>query len=330
VKGSIDRKFKSYFAREKPGVDFALLRESILGEPPERHSQTRRHHYVPAFLLQGFTPSGQRDDFLWVHDREQGKAWRAKPDQAAHERDYYRVEIPETDPNIVETTFSQMEGQASLLLQEMIRSHQLPHGEDFQVLIGFVTLLALRTPSFRGMYERNMEHLYRHQAKVFLARRELFDQFIEEKRKEGVEIPPEITYEGLRDFAFDDERYTVEIPRTKSVQMLLEMWQSLVPIFLDRRWSLFYTRPDERHLFCSDMPVSITPTSPDFKPRFLGFGLRQTELTIPLSRSIALVGSYEAPSITAEMPLGLVRETNNRTLSFAERFLYSAEKSLVI
>lgn len=220
-----------------------------MDEPQEKRVQTRRHHYVPAFLLQGFTPSGEREDFLWVHDREQRKTWRVKPDQAAHERDYYRVDIPEVDPNIVETTFAEtIETRAAALVREMVRTHELPHGEDLQALIEFVTLLALRTPSFRRMYERNMEHMHRHFAKTLLSRREPFDRFIEEQRQQGVEIPPEITYEGMRDFAFDDERYMVEVPRTNSVQMLLKMWQGIVPVFLARRWSLLFTKPDEGYL----------------------------------------------------------------------------------
>ena len=298
-----------------------------MDELPEGQSQTRRHHYVPAFLLQGFTPSGERDDFLWVHDQERSKLWRAKPDNAAHERDYYRVEIPDADPNAVETFFSQVEGRTSPVIRKMIRYHELPDGEDFRVLIEFVTLLALRTPSFRALYEQNMDHLHRSFAKMMLSTREPFEQFVEEQRQEGVEIPPEITYEGLRDFAFDDDRYTVEIPRTNSVQMLLQIWRKLIPVFLGRQWSLLFTRPNEAHFICSDMPVSITPTRPDFPLHFLGFGLRETELYIPLSRGVALVGSYEAPSITTEIPLDFVRHVNQRTISFAERFLYSSEES---
>lgn len=297
-----------------------------MDELPERQSQTRRHHYVPAFLLQGFTPSGKRDDFLWIHDQGRGKSWRAKPDNAAHERDYYRVEIPETDPNVVETLFAQVEDRTSPVIRKVIRYHELPDGEDFRSLIEFVTLLALRTPSFRGLYEQNMDHLQRSFAKMMLSKPEVFDQIIEETRKEGVEIPPEITYEGLRDFALDD-CYTVETPRTNSVQMLLKMWRELIPVFSARQWSLCFTRPNEAYFICSDMPVSITPTRPDFPLRYLGFGLPETELTVPLSCGVALVGSYEEPSIIAEVPFDFVRHVNRRTVSFADRFVYSSEKS---
>ena len=133
----------------------------------------------------------------------------------------------------------------------------------------------------------------------------------------------------MRRFIEDDSGYDIVIPRTDSVQMLLTMWQSLLPVFSARRWSLFFTKPEEGHIICSDAPVSITPTRPDSRLRFLGFGLKETELTVPISRSLALVGSYETPSMTAQIPLTFVRLINRRTISFAERFLYSADKGLL-
>jgi hypothetical protein len=286
---------------------------------------------VPVLILQGFTPSGARDDFLWVHDRKQREPWRVKPDQAAHERDYYRVEIPNVDPNIVETALGEtIEAQAAALIQKMNRDQELPRGEGFQILVEFVTFLALRTPSVRRLYERSVELLYRQSAKACLATPDLFHHFIAEQQKSGVEIPPEITYENLRDFALDDNRNVVETPRTKSVQAILLAWKDLTPIFLERQWSLFFARPEDGRLFCSDMPVSITPTSPRLKQQPLGFGLRQTELTVPLSRSMALVGSYESPSVTGEISLDFVRDLNRRTLAFTERFIFSSEKSLLV
>jgi hypothetical protein len=290
----------------------------------------RRHHYVPAFLLQGFTPSGHRDDFLWVHDQEQAKTWKSRPDQVGFERDYYRVDLAEVDPNAIEAALAQTEGRISPIVAEVIASHDLPTREAFEALIEFVTLLALRTPYMRNLYESNMTYISKEGVKFFLSSPKLFDQFVEEQRREGNELPPEITREKLLAFAADDDAYKVKIPQTESVQMLLKVWPSLVPVFQARQWSLLFTKPDEACLICSDMPVAITPTSPDLKPPYLGFGLQGTELTVPLGRSTVLVGSYDIPSITAEIGLDKVRQINRRTRSFAERFLYSPEKGLVI
>lgn len=255
--------------------------------------------------------------------------WQSKPDQTGFERDYYRVDIAEVDPNAVETSLGQIEGQIAPIIQKTIHRHELPKGEDLQALIEFVALLALRTPLVRQLFERNMEHLYRGMLKFVLSQRERYDQIAEELRLKGEEPPSGITYEELRELANDEGAYEIEIPRTRSVQMLLKMWPALVPGFRARHWSLLFTRPDEAHFICSDMPVAITPTSPDFRPHFLGFGLPGTELTVPLSRSTVLVGSYERPAITAEVDLETVRHINQRTLSFTERFFYSSGQWVV-
>lgn len=53
-------------------------------------SAPRSHHHVPASYLKGFTPSGTSDDFLWVHDYEEKKSFRSKPDATGNIRDLYR------------------------------------------------------------------------------------------------------------------------------------------------------------------------------------------------------------------------------------------------
>jgi len=290
----------------------------------------RRHHYVPAFLLQNFTPSGRRDDFLWVHDKQQGEPWRKKPDELGFERDYNRVDVPEIDQNAVEGYFAAFDGQIAPVIQEMIRDYELPGGKRFQQLISFAALLALRSPSVRNLYKRNMEHLEKERLKFLLSRREFFDQVVEEQRREGNVMPPEITYEKLRDYTNHEETYEIEIPNTQSVVMLLKLWPVVYGAFKLRQWSLLFTGSDEASLICSDMPVTITTTSRKYKARFLGFASRETEFTIPLSRSTVLVGSYEASATVAKIALERVREINRRTLSFAERFTYSPSRGIII
>ena len=306
------------------------MSEAETSPSTEQQAPPRRHHYVPAFMLQGFTPSGRRDDLLWVHDGEQQKAWQTKPDRTAHERDYYRVDLVDTDPYIVEKTFAIIEGEAAALINGMQQSGKLPEGEGFEQLIQFVTLLAFRTPSLRDLYERNMSYVGRERLKFAISHRAFFERFLEDQRQAGNELlPPGTTYEELRDFALDDEAYDLVIPRTESVQMILKLLPDLVPVFLARRWSLLLAAQGEGSFICSDMPVSITPTRPDFEQRFLGFGLPETELTVPLSRSMVLVGSYEAPSITAEVDANYISVVNRRTMNFAKRFLYSPEKTIL-
>ena len=289
----------------------------------EGKAPPRRHHYVPAFLLQGFTLSGRRDEYLWVHDLEQKKSWKAKPDKTAHERDYDRIDLVDVDPYLVEEVLSKIESEAAATISGMQKIGSLPSGEDFQQLIYFVTLLALRTPSFRELYEQNMGYMRKTELQLATSDRKRFEEFINEQVGKGLVLPADFTYQKFRDLVCDDNAYYIGVPRTESVRMILQLLPDLFEIFLARSWSLLLAAPKEGHFICADMPVSITPTKPDFKPQFLGFGQRDTELRVPLSCSMALVGAFDAPSVTREVGVEIIRYVNQRTRGFAKRFIYS-------
>ena len=47
-------------------------------------NRPRKHHYVPAFYLAGFTMSGSDEDRLCVFDQSQIKSWPSSPRNAGH------------------------------------------------------------------------------------------------------------------------------------------------------------------------------------------------------------------------------------------------------
>ena len=110
----------------------------------------RSHHYVPEFYIAGFTPSGSRDDFLWVHDRKEKKGWRQRPREVACERDYYRIDVDGLPPDAIERdVLGKLEDLGAQALARISSEKTVPTGEMLDALIGFVTLLAVRTPRFR-------------------------------------------------------------------------------------------------------------------------------------------------------------------------------------
>jgi hypothetical protein len=71
--------------------------------------QPRKHHYVPQFYLAGFTDDGTLGGSLHVTDRTRRKVWPSNPKNAAHQRDFHKIEG--TDPMIVEKLLGQCEGK---------------------------------------------------------------------------------------------------------------------------------------------------------------------------------------------------------------------------
>lgn len=78
------------------------------------------HHYVPQFYLRRFTDSS---GCLWLWDRDQDRAFRARPNSIAAEKDfYYLAKLVEHghDPLTMEKQFSDLEGQAARIIGQWL------------------------------------------------------------------------------------------------------------------------------------------------------------------------------------------------------------------
>lgn len=287
----------------------------------------RSHHYVPEFYLAGFTPSGSRDDFLYVHDLKAKKEWRQRPRAAACEKDFYRVDVEGVPADAVEQDLAKLEGLCAAALARVLADRTLPTGETLEALVGFITLLVVRTPSFREIYVRNARHLVRSQARFAIGHPEAFKAFQEDMAKEGKTLPDGVTQESLLAFLEDESRYTIEIPQLWVIKNLLDMFQGLYPVIAHRTWSLVEATEDD--FICSDNPASLVATSDRVGP-FFGFGIRDTEITFPLDRRLALVGTFDGESRVTQAGKLEVGFLNRRTLDSAHRFAYSAKEEFVL
>jgi hypothetical protein len=289
----------------------------------------RSHHYVPEFYLAGFTRAGTRDDFLFVRDRIEEKGWRQRPRELACERDYYRVEVEGVAPDAVEKALGEFETQAADAIRRIREARELVAGEDFDTLLNFVAIQAARVPQFREMFERNKIHFTKFHLRMVLGHPEAFAHFAEERRREGRELPPDMTREKLIEFLEDESRYTVEIPREASIKNMVEMAEHLLPVLAARRWMLMVSEDEEADFICSDRPVILIPTRAD-GPRFLGFGQTHTEVLMPLDRRTALVGHFGDGTGTKGVDRICVGLFNQRMVDYSERFIYSSNEAFLV
>lgn len=295
------------------------------GRPPK---PSRAHHYVPEFYLAGFTPSGTREDFLWVHDWKAKKGWRQRPREVACEKDFYRIDVEGLAPDAVECdVLGKIETGGAQAIARLIADKELPTGETLAALVAFVTLLVVRTPSFREMYLRNTRDLIRSSARFAIGHPEAFRSFQQEMERDGKPFPEGVTQESLLAFLDDESRYRIEIPQLWIIKNLLDMFKGLYPVIARRTWSLVQALEDD--FICSDNPVSLVATSPEIGP-FFGFGLRDTEMTFPLCRTLALLGNFEPEGTVTQAGKIQVGFLNRRTLESAHRFAYSARKEFVV
>lgn len=288
----------------------------------------RAHHYVPGFYLAGFTPSGRRDDFLWVHDRKEGKKFRSKPHATGFENDFYRVDLDGLPPDAVERdVLAHFDDEGADVLARIARDRALPTGKELEALVRFVTISIVRTPGFRKFFLRSKEEMMRFHLRFTVVHPQAFEAFKKDMEREGNPIPEEMTRKALLAFIDDPSRYQIVFDPLVAIRNLLEMHQALLPVIAARTWSLFEAGEDD--FIASDNPVSLVATSPAAGP-FFGFGARETEITFPISKRHALVGSFHQEGVVSTLERKLVGLLNRRTLDSAYRFGYSTNEQYLV
>ena len=282
----------------------------------------RHHHYIPQFYLAGFTNPEKKTPKLCVLDIIERNQFETSPRNVGAQRDFNRVDVPGLAIDAVEQSLSQFEGQAAAVLKGIRANHLLPRtDEDFSVLMYFVALLHVRNPQHRDALNSTMNRLAKVVMDLTLATPERWETSIAKLKEQGKDIP-DVSYEDMKKHV-DEERSTVEVATGYHVALELNTLNSILPYLFARTWSLLIA-PDKNTFFvCSDCPVRLVWNKPmnGYPP---GLAHRNTEVTIPLGNYVALVGAYEGKSRTIEVNAQTVAEVNMRTISTAERQIYSA------
>jgi hypothetical protein len=282
----------------------------------------RRHHYLPQFYLAGFTDSGQRDGRLHVTSLEDGRRWIGTPPSVGHQRDFYRLDGVEGGEFELEHAFAEIEGGAATAIKATIETRQLPVDDELSsYLINFVALMAARVPQTRENFARPLKRVWQMLLEIELSSRERFEALVQQARAAGEQIP-EVDYEHLRQ-SFREGRIVLEVSQAEHIQTLLNAAETLVPLLAARHWTLLFATGAE--FITSDHPVALTWTVPR-PPSFYGpgFGIAGTDVTFPLTKSIALLGRLAPQADDAiELDQRGVASLNSRTGMYARRIIVS-------
>jgi hypothetical protein len=281
----------------------------VLTQPQE----ARKHHYVPRFYLKRFADA---DDMLTVVDRRFGTVKRKSPSAVFWEIDYYRVDGDEgTDPTAWETAFGKLEDRAALVLNQVDQQRRLPAPGDasYSTLINFVALQAVRGPHAR----RRLAEPHRVLERVLEHAEQLREAF-------GAQMRNPERVDELRHFV---ERKQVTADHLDALSTAMN---AILQPLAGRSWTLLH--PADRCTFVtSDHPVALTwrsrADSGFFGP---GFGLPDTDVTLPLDPDTLLLGRFEGvPESGVVLTEAVTASVNSRTLSHAVRFAASAGDSIV-
>lgn len=293
--------------------------------------EKRKHHYVPVFHLAGFTKKGTKESPLWVFDTKTGNQWEAKPGKIGFEKDLYSVDLPDTPPDVIEDVFMDLETKTAPVVRTLCETLQMPTGEDYNYLMNYLALLEVRTPTRRKIFSSFMEDMAKTLMQTIVSTEEHFEATRRRMASEGHEVPG-TSYEEMRNFV-DKGRYSVSFDNNTHVQNVLHAMDAVLQPLGDRNWTVVYCPNALGDFICSDHPVSLhwiehwdrgIHSSP-------GHGLLGTEVTVPLSSRVLLLGRFERymPKIIKLDSRLKLAYLNSYSSMNCNRFIFSRKEDFV-
>jgi hypothetical protein len=283
----------------------------------------RRHHYIPQWYLAGFTDTGTADGFITVHDLVEERDFKTKTHGVGIQRDFNRVEMEGLEPDILEKSWSQFEGDASQAVGRIIEAGNLGNMVDLSFLLNLVALLIVRNPKTRTLMNQSKEQILRSMGQMVFGNKDRFERLVKKARADGVDIPEEITFEQMQDFIQRDD-YDIHIHRESSIQLELSLLDDIIRLLHKRRWSLFTPENPDSHFISGDHPVVLSWRDAEVNSP-VGFGLTNTEVTFPINKRYMLVGIFEEDLDSFyKIPDTTVAFANSGRRSQAQRHVYSS------
>lgn len=283
-------------------------------------SNPRRHHYCPAGYLANFAVPSERNGRLIAVNVKTGEERNSTPNNEGHQRDFYKIEVSShsQDPYALERDFGVIESQAIAAIRGIINSQELPKGSDFDALLSFVGLLYARVPSTRNKWDDFERSFYSLIMKITVSSEKIFDSVLAKARQDG---NPDISYEEMKDFV-DNKKYKIDISQNSSLKRMLDTASIATDTLLQRNWSLAIA-PSNTEFIASDNPVGLRWIKPIRGPYSPGFGLRNTEVSLPLSPTVALIGAFEKIPKVHVLNAFEVASVNEWVHLRADRWLYA-------
>lgn len=301
------------------------------------HSKpARRHHYIPQLYLSGFTDSGEKNGLLYAHDLKELKTWQAKPTNVGFEKDFYKIDVPGIDADEIEKVLWELEGDAARVLKKIIHSKMLPaQRKDYSILMHFMAQVFVRRPSVRENLRKTHEQILRMYTQMVASLPD--DQLraqIDRVHEPGSNMT-EVDLDALRAFAKSDE-YKIEFSQNFHINNLMTALlpvaaDTIAPLLAERHWLLWSAQDGAGHFITADRPVLLTWTVevPAFYADSPGFGLENTLVIFPLSKTLAMYGRFEGPRGVIPASAKEVAFLNRMMSASVRRFIYSTDKNFI-
>lgn len=273
-------------------------------------------HYVPRFYLEEFTdPETPTEQTPYLHVLEKGNPkWEKRaPINVASVTDYYTfTDKAGKDRQDIEQALQLIESTTAPILTRRIFRQRLPTREQRLAIAVFLSSMLNRIPS---AVENVQEFLAAILEAVPAAAHQRFrdDPQGFERHKKTIGEDTGVDLDQLTVQDLNPERYTIEANRATAAAMALSSLKEFAAMAAAMGWTFWVSRPPD-YFITSDFPVGfINLLNPERPP---GLASKDAELSLPLSRTMALAAGWANPSSIgfSSSPPAIVEEINMRTV----------------
>ena len=285
----------------------------------------RHHHYLSQCYLKGFTKGGSKKSKLTVIDFKEKKIFPTIPRNVGGIRDFNRVDIEGVDPNVVEKSYAEFEGNVATALRNVQESLEL-EGDNKKYILNLIALLAIRSPEQRENTRQFVAQIAEKIMDLSLATKERWESQLAQMKVDGYEVSDDLSYEDMKEF-HKSKKYKIEVVKERHIEMELFGVETILPSLHGRNWLLIHATNESGPFITTDQPVNLTWSEPEKIPPFYrnspGFGLKGTQVYFPLSRNLSLLGEFDGKKGLVKATKNLVAVLNSQMLMFAVRQVYS-------
>lgn len=254
------------------------------------------HHYLPQYYLRGFS----RENLVWVHDRIESRSFASQPKTIANENNLYTEELENQLAN-------EIEGPANPILDK-VRDLQPITDEEKRLLATYLFVLWKRVPRARERFAAGLPTV------AASVRQELHAGL----SAAAAELPNMGHVAEWRRAEVDRIIARIELERPPSLwheSLTRESSANVIGSMMTMHWRFLHSKSED----------FVTSDNPVFFFEHEGIGQASSELTVPLSSSVALWANRRptAQPRYIEARPAAVREINRRMAHNASRYLYS-------
>ncbi|MCF6240209.1 MAG: DUF4238 domain-containing protein [Bacteroidales bacterium] len=116
------------------------------------HLAENEKNILRKFYLKNFTKSGASKQTLFAYDKVKKKYFKSNPKDICHIRNFNKISFPGKE-YIVETEQAKMESIIAISFKKIIKSNTYPDEEQLTHILSFISLISLRHPRMRGIFE---------------------------------------------------------------------------------------------------------------------------------------------------------------------------------